>query len=65
MLRLELGELDALVELTIVDRDRALRPGRIVAGFAWKDQVQVILKARCDHAINDHLLNRFYIIVKY
>ena len=46
MLRLELGELDALVELTIVDGDRALRPGRVVAGFAWKNQVQVTHKAR-------------------
>jgi hypothetical protein len=36
VLRFELAELNALVELTVVDGDRALGPGCVVSGLAWK-----------------------------
>ena len=35
VLGLELAELDALMELAIIDGDGALRPGRLVPGFSW------------------------------
>ena len=36
MLRLELAELDALVELAVVDGDGALGAAALVARLAWK-----------------------------